>query len=61
MRCRRTLVRVNHSEKGRNPQATSPSGREGPSWGLMLFFVFFAMFLASLIAWAFTHRFFQPH
>ncbi|MFZ0631218.1 MAG: hypothetical protein WA399_01665 [Acidobacteriaceae bacterium] len=33
----------------------------GPSWGLMLFFIFLAMLIAAGIAWAFIHPMFHPH
>jgi hypothetical protein len=44
-------------QQNQEDQATSP----GPSWGLMLFFIFLAMLIASGIAWAFIHPMFHQH
>ncbi|HEX4066681.1 MAG TPA: hypothetical protein VHZ09_11720 [Acidobacteriaceae bacterium] len=56
-----TLMGVTDSQKNRDSQATPEPRDQGPSWILMLLIIFFAILVASGIAWAFTHRFFEPH
>lgn len=45
------------SSDRRDAQAT----REGPSWGLMLFFIGLAMLVAIAIAWLFIHPLLHRH
>jgi hypothetical protein len=51
---------VTDEDKNMQPEATLPH-REGPSWGLMLAIIFFAMLVAAGIAWLFIHPFLARH
>lgn len=58
---RRTLKNVSELQKTSDPEATPEPRPHGPSYGLMLALIFVAMVVATIIAWAFTHRFFVQH